>query len=144
MAITLTISRDSLSLADLVITGDFSGDYHIPEDGTFWPRFTTRRTYAPTSAFVPGELLMGAVQDAGEWPLTIYAHGDDAAALSAAMDALEAALTQPSFEATLNVNGVTRTWPADPEFPDWGEVDSGMARAFIARASVTLQVNPEV
>lgn len=145
MNITLTIDRTELALADLVITSvPFATAYHIPEDGTSWPRFTTRRSYAPTSAFVPGELMLGSVTDAGDWPLTIYANGADAAALSTAMDALEAALTQSAFEVTLDVNGVTRTYPADPEFPDWGEIDSGMARAFIAKASVTLQVNPEV
>lgn len=141
--ISLTITRAELAEDDLVIDGNpFAGAFHIPEDGTEWPRFGMRREYAPPSAFVPGELLLSAVSGPAEWQFTVYAHGDDAAEIAAAMDELEAALTQFTFSVTLNVNGMTRTYPADPDFPDWGEVDSGMARKFLARATVRLQVNP--
>jgi hypothetical protein len=132
--ISLTITRAALSLADLTI-GDnpFAGDHHLPEGGLSWPQFTMRRAYFPDSDFVDGSLLSSAVKGMGTHALSIYAHGDTTAELFAAMDVLEAAFT---------IDGVSRTYAADPEFPQWGEVDSGMVRAHMARATVTVPLHP--
>jgi hypothetical protein len=141
--LSLTIDRASLSLSPLVITNDpYAGNFHIPEDGVEWPGFSMRRTYAPDSAYFPGRTLLAAVGDASTLPATIYTHAATSALLETARDVLEAALSQWSYEVTLSVDGQARTWLADPELPQWGVVDSGMVRAFMARATVVIPLNP--
>lgn len=138
--ISVTIAREG---TDLVIDSNpYLGDFHIPEEGFEWPRFGMRREYAPPSVWVAGELLLSVVSGPADWQFEVYAHGDTSGDLSDAMDELEAALTQFAFDVTIDVNGVTRTYAADPEFPDWGEVDTGMARAHMAKATIRLQLNP--
>lgn len=142
--LSLTLTRTSLSLADLVIDSDpFSGSFHLPEDGIEWPRFDTRRTYAPPSEFVAGRVLLSAVPDVGAMTTTIYARGTDAATLKAAKAELEAAVSQFSYTLTLTENGQSWTWTAQPELPSWGQVDTGMVRAFMAKATVVIPLNPE-
>lgn len=59
--LTLTLTRTSLSLPDLVIGSDpFAGAFHIPEDGMEWPRFDTRRVFAPESEVMAGRTLLSA------------------------------------------------------------------------------------
>ena len=144
--ITLTISRDELSLADLTITSDpFGTAHHIPDEGVEWPRFPMRRFYAPPSRITEGQSLLSAERDLGVMPATVYAHGSTMAALRTAMSSLEAALAQSTYEVTLVVSGETvGTWPADPETPEWGELDTGMARQFMAKATVTFTLHPGV
>lgn len=140
---SLTIARDALSLDDLVITNDpYAGNFHLPEDGLERPGFTMRRTYAPDSAYFPGRVLLAAVADASTMPVSIYAHADDSAGLATAMAELEAATSQFAYDLTLSIDGQARTWLADPELPQWGAVDSGMVRAFMARASIVIPLNP--
>lgn len=140
---SLTIARDSLVLADLVIDNNpHTGDFHIPEDGLERPGFSMRHTFAPDSAYFPGRTLLAAVTDASNLPVVIYAHADTSAGLEAAIAELEAALTQWDYDVTLSVDGQARTWPAMPEYPQWGPVDSGMVRAHMARASVVIPLNP--
>lgn len=140
--ISVTFDREALSLADLVITEDSSDTFWLPEDGVSWPDFAMRRTYLPDSDYVGGQQLRSAVPAASTLPLTIYAHADTTAELKAAMAELSAAATQWAYDLTLTIDGESWTYPADPEFPQWGQVDSGMVRAHMARASLTVPVNP--
>lgn len=144
--ISLTITRDELALSDLTIDSNpFGTAHHIPEEGVEWPHFPMRRFYAPPSRLTEGQSLLAAGRDLGVMPATIYAHGSTMAALMTAKAEIEAALAQSTYEVTLVVNGETvGTWRCDPDTPEWGELDSGMARAFIAKATVTFTLHPGV
>lgn len=140
---SLTFDRSALELDDLVIDGDpFAGSFHLPEDGLEWPAFKFRYGYAPESRDVPGRTLLAAVLDASSLPAVIYAHADTTAALKAAQAELEAAVSQWSYDVTLTVDGQSWTWAADPSWPSWGPIDSGMVRARLSRASLVIPINP--
>lgn len=139
----LTFDRTGLSLGPLVIgPNPFTGSFHLPEDGLSRPGFTIRRGYAPGSAFLPGQYLLTAVTESSTLPVIIYAHGDTSAEVEAAIAELNTAATQFAYDVTLAIDGQAMTWPADPELPDWGPVDTGLIRAHIAIASLVIPINP--
>lgn len=140
--ISVSFDRTALSLSPLVVSDDMSADLYFPEDGVSYPPFTMRRTYLPDSDWIAGQQLKSAVRSAAPWPLSIYAHADTTASLVAAMTELEDAASQWAYDVTLTIDGVSWTWPADPELPQWGDVDSGMVRAHMARASLVVPINP--
>lgn len=141
--IELAISRASLSLSPLVITGDpTNARWHLPEDGLIWPHFDTRRTYAPDSAYVGGRTLLAAVRDPAELAVTIYAHGTSGADLEASKATLETALAQWSYSLTLTVESVATTYTAEIllDLP-WGPIDSGIAASNMAITSFSIPLN---
>jgi hypothetical protein len=142
MTTSLTFDRTSLSLSPLIV-GLFtpSATYFLPEDGITWPAFTMRRTYAPDGD-VPGKQKLAAVPDQGPCQVAVYVQSDTTANLHAAMDALDAAATQWSYDLTITDNGVARTYQADPEFPQWGQLETAMSLGVLARATITIPVNP--
>ena len=142
MNLSLTISRTSLSLADLVIGNDPTTGFWLPEDGLEEPDQTWRLTYMPDHPDVHGKQLLSAVMEHSAIPATIYTKAADVATLGAQKAALSEALGQFSYTVTLNLDGVTYSYSADPCGPRWGAVDSGMVRARIARASVVIPVYP--
>lgn len=140
--ISLTITRSALSLPDLVITDTPGGDFWIPEDGFTEPEFAWRITYAPDSRYISGKEKLAAARDASSLPVTINAYGADAATLRANMNALVNALGQWSYDTTLTVDGqALGPWDSDPTSVVWFQ-DSGMVRAHLARATVSIPVNP--
>jgi len=142
---SVTIDRTALSLPDLVIDGDpFGVDFHLPEDGIGRANFALRKTYAPDSELFGGKQLLSFVRDLGSVSLRIYAHGTSTADLEANRAALDAAFSQWAYELTLTVDGVAQTFWADPELPTWEPLDSGMAGAFMAVASVVVPLQPGV
>lgn len=136
--ISVALSRDSLSLADLVVDNNpFTGDFHLPEAGLNWPRLSMRKVYAPESEFIAGRVKLAQVPGVlDNYPVTFYAHAATTEALFAAQDELEAAVTQFTFELTVTIDGESRVYVADGDFPDWGEVDSGMVRGFLVKGTV--------
>ena len=142
--IALTLTRAELTLADLVIDSDpFSGAFHIPEEGVDWPRWTRRRIVAPTSGIVDGVTVLSDATDLGAMPATIYVKGASMAALATARAELEAAVGQFSYTLKLEVSGVEiGAWAALSDTVDWGEIDTGMVRAFTSRATVTFPLQP--
>ena len=140
--IQLTLTRASLSLPDLVISSDPAGAFVLPEDGIGEPDITWRYTYAPPSGDLHGSILLAAVKEHSSLPLVINVHGSTAAELQTNKQALTDALEQWSYNAQLLVNGQGGTWSCDPTSPNWGDFDSGMARAFMARASIVIPVYP--
>jgi hypothetical protein len=140
--LSLTISRASLSLADLVITNDPTQPFHLPEDGLEEPDVTYRLAYMPDSRDVHGKELVAAALEHSAIPATIYAKAADSATLATLKAELRAALGQFSYDVTLNLDGATATYSADPCGPRWGAVDSGMVKARMAKASVTIPVYP--
>lgn len=138
--IGLTLGRDALSLADLVIDGDpFAGDYHLPEDGLAWPDLSLRKIYTSESATAPRQLL-GYVPEPGVIPAVVYVHGDTTSDVFAAMAVLEAALTQWSYDVTITLDGSSRAYVGEPVLPTWGPIDAGMVRARMSRCTVQIPV----
>ena len=143
MILSLTIGRASLSLADLVITNDpNAGDFWLPEDPFDEPEENYRLRYMPDSDDVHGKELVSAVLEHTSIPATVYTKAASAAALKANKAALRAALGQFAYSVTVNLDGATATYSADPCGARWGTVDSGMVRAHIAKASVSIPVYP--
>lgn len=137
--ISLTISRVALSLPDLVISNDHTSELWIDEISP--PGFSFRYNYAPDSDHIPGSTLLSAVLEASQIPLALYVRSASASAKATKMAALEAAVSQFSYSATLTLDGIAQAFSADPTWPVWSW-DSGMASAFMARASVVIPVNP--
>lgn len=141
MALSLSIDRTSLSLGALVY-GNPSTGLWIPEDGVGRPALERRNEYASQARFLHGSTLVASTLDQGSLPVRLYHQAASTAALVAAQDALEAALGQFTYEATLTVDGVATTWTCDPASIGWGDLDSGMAHAFLAEARVVIPVHP--
>ena len=142
---SVSIDRSALLLDPLVIDNNpFGTDFHLPSDGIGRPNFSLRKAYAPASEIMAGAQLLGVVSDVGSLPLRIYAHGTTTADLYANMAVLEAALggQWAGYEFTQTIDGVARTYWADPELPTWGPVDSGEVAAFIAICTVTVPLQP--
>ena len=133
-------------LADdpLVISGDpFAGLYHVTEDDIAWPAFPINRTYAPDSDVIGGRVHKSATVGEGTIGLKIAAHGGNTAATLAAMDALMVCTSQFTYTLQLRVNGaVYGTYEAKAELPLWGALDSGMVRAEINEATISIPINP--
>lgn len=143
MILSLTISRTSLSLADLVITNDpEAGAFWLPEEGLEEPDETFRLTYMPDSRDVHGKELVAAVREHSSIPATVYTKATSAVLLAANKAVLSAALGQFAYDVTLNLDGAAATYSADPCGPRWGEVDSGMVKQRMAKASFVIPVYP--
>ena len=140
LALSLTITRTALSLADLVITNDPAPGIWIESVGA--PSFSQRLTYAPPSDYIPGNKLLAKALDASSLPVVLYAKASTSAALATLKASLEAAVNQFAYTVTLTVDGVSQSWAADPTWPNWGDVDDGMAAAKAARALFSIPVNP--
>lgn len=136
---SVSIDRTSLSLSPLVISNTPGGTVWL-EDFQL-PAFAARKRYAPDSAHVPGSRLLTATLEAAELPLTINVRGASPAATATLQAEVEAALSQFSYDLTLTVDGVATVYEADFSWPRW-TVDSGMVQAHLAKASVTIQINP--
>lgn len=138
----VTFGRDG---ADLVVPNYLavtSAGFWVPENGITWPSFPMRRTYAPESEAIGGRTLKAAVPDQGQTSLRIYARAATTTALVVLMDELEAATSQFQYDFTLGLFGFSRTWRADSELPQWGEIDSGEARSKIIAGTITIPLNP--
>ena len=139
----VSIDRSGLSLAALVAGSEFdSGDYWL--DSLVEPEFDQRTSLADESGHVAGGLPTQSVQGLGSWQAVIYAQGADAATLKANKRALEAAVRQFRYTATLTIVGAADTYTCFAGRVSWGTVDSGMVRGLIARAAVTVPCLPLV
>lgn len=135
---------EQLALEPLVIDGNpHTGAFHLTEEDCTWPTFTIRRTYASDSAEIAGRPLLKAVCDQGTQTLKISAHGDNTTEMLAAMEELQVCTSQFTYELALEVGGVlVGTYEAHSEMPLWGALDSGMVRAALNEATITIPLNP--
>lgn len=106
-----TISRDGLSLPDLVADGR-SGTYSV-RSGFALPAGVWRRSYA-TSPYVHGRLLTGAVLEQTEIPLPIRVDANTAAVLAQRVKALINAISQFTYTLTLDLDGEVTSWTCEP------------------------------
>lgn len=138
--LTVAISRTSLSLADLTI-GDYPGTLWLPNDGLERPAMTWVRQTA-SSPFTHGTVTTRAKLDQSSIPLTIKAKATTTALLVAAMDEVEAAFSQLAYTVTITLDGQSKAYVCDPADVAWGQVDSGMSKAFMAQATVSIPCHP--
>lgn len=114
MSLVISISRTSLSLSALVLSGN--------NDATSWgvtdyqePARQARVLYGPDSAYVHGSQAL-----AWSWQQTLlqFTAVTDRAASEAAsrvlFNELLAAVTQFSYTATVTVSGAAQTWTCQP------------------------------
>jgi hypothetical protein len=146
MTFEVTIERAQLSLTDLVIpaipAAPGTAALWLPEEGVDRPLFAYRLTYPGDSAYIDGRRPLAAALGDGVLNLVVYARGTDAATLTAQKDLLTAALSQWAFDITVTIGGVAETYEAWPTRPAWGQADSGMAGAFLDKATAAIPVNP--
>ena len=138
--ISLSIDRTSLSLTPLVI-GNYPDGLWLPESGLGRPSKQWRRETV-RSRFVHGDVQTQATLEHSSLPFTIYAQAATTAALRTLQDELEAALFQWAFDATGTEDGEALTYACDCADVSWGDFDSGMVRAHIAKATVTIPCYP--
>lgn len=142
MALLIEISRTSLSLSALTITGSraTADDFWIPAGGYVRPQFQQRQTYAPDSAYIPGRQPLAVVLNDGNLPLTIGVKAANAATLAALRAVLSAAVAQWSYTVTVTLDGVAETWTCRAAWPTWPESAYWQRIGHEDRAVVTLPV----
>lgn len=112
------------------------------------PEWEVRYTYAPPSQWVPGQMLLGAVTDAGSVPVSVIVRGTSLADLEARKAALSDALAawpgEYKAEATLGAETVTVSgpWPTFPTVVRWGEMRVGILGRCVVEGLFALPVNP--
>lgn len=131
-----------LALDDVVTGAPGVGNFWLPEDGLSEPAFDVDFLRAPTSAYIDGDVMLAARRSQSTLPFTIYCQAASAAALATMKAQLAAALWQYPVPITLTVDGVATVYEGWPSVPQWGAVDSGMSRSFLARAVCVVPVNP--
>lgn len=150
-AMTLTLDRSSLSLADLVVVGDRAtatagAGYWTPltdSEGLTLPSFQPRRLYAPDSAWVAGKQLLGSVLDQGTLQVDVWVIGSNVSELKTRKDALEAAAYQFAYAVTLAVDGATLgVWGGEPAWLQWQAPTPRDRADFMARVTLQIPVNP--
>lgn len=136
----LSVDRTDLSLAALVFSTPDTGRW-IPEDGLTYPAKRWRKQYA-TSNHLHGDVLVRATLEHASIGATLYVKAADAAALKTAKAEVEDALGQFFYNVTVTEDGQATTYSADPADVSWGDADSGMSGAHLARCSVLIPVYP--
>lgn len=144
MTTSVSLDRTSLSLSALLISTTLTDTYWLPETGVEWPKFGRRKSLGDPSPYLSGRPLLARVSDMGSLPLTVYVRATTSSALDTAKTALQTAVDQWTYDLTLTVDGVAATYTAecaDDEIA-WGEIDSGMVGAHIARGSLVIPLYP--
>lgn len=147
MTLTIAVSRDTYDLPPLVITGskataldEGNPGLWIPARGYVRPKFNTRRTFAPDSAYVHDKQPLAVVLDEGTMPLTIGLRAADAAALATLRAVLSLTLGQWRYAVTVTLDGVAETWTCRAAWPTWPESAHWQRLGHEDRAVVTLPV----
>ena len=131
-SVTFTRALVTGSPADLTISNVPHGNpYWLDEDGVIEPEIEHRTAFADESAHVSGSL-----------GLTVYTLAADEATLKAQKRALEAVVSQFTYTATLTTVGGPDAYTCLPGRLSWGTLDSGMVKARLAKAVITIPVQP--
>lgn len=123
------------------------------ERGAWWsslqmPDWAYRYTYAPPSAYVPGNVLMSAVIDAGAVTMRVAVKGTTIADLEAEKAKVNAAcaawpgliiVTADTGDGPSTIGG---PWQSFPTVPSWGPTTPQMLGLLVAEATISLPVNP--
>lgn len=144
VALSVTFNRSSYELPDLTITNypSDSAPWWLPEDGLTEPEYPADVLYAPVSDYYPGSAPLAAKLGIGTLNLNVYVKATPSVTLAQAKAVINAAAMQFTYPIQLAINGEIQTGTAVFAVPQWGPVDAGMVRAGIARAEITIPINP--
>lgn len=140
----VSIDRSSLSLGALVISSTPTDTYVLTGAGLGRPGISWRYTYAPANPYIHGSALLGAVKDQSSLPLEVLVQSNTAANLDAAIKTLTDALDQFSYDVTVTVDGVAKTWSCDPGSyaSTDGQVNDARQVQFVEVLAITIPVYP--
>lgn len=149
----MTVANVEVSIGDaedpLVITSQ------CEELGIQWtdlslPEWSLRMLYAPPSGYIAGNVLLSAVEDAGDLALAISVQGSSIADLQSRKNTLRNALAVWPGEVTIRLvedsgtSIIAGPWQSFPTVPRWGEVTALLSGIYYQDATVSIPVNPEV
>lgn len=142
---SVTLDCSSISATDVeIVSDDFAATYLLLLEGLGRPAITWRLTAAPDSADVHGSEYVAAAKEQTTLPLKVLIQAASSAALDVAITALEDALSQFAYTATMVVDGVTKVWACGPAAysPTSGLVDSNMVDGHFDVYTITIPVYP--
>jgi hypothetical protein len=141
--ITLAVARASLQKNTLTIDSAGFGAYCLTPLGYTEPD-TTPRTTTARSSFVHGDLATQSVLDTTDMVLEVLVQGSTSAQLETRTDDLREALCrQLNYTITRTVDGVVKTFSADPAtMTRTAPVRKGDVYAHVAAYTVSIPVYP--
>jgi hypothetical protein len=111
-----------------------------------WPFFDYIYDYAPTSKWLPGQVLRSAVPGPASLPISLVVRtpaADGQAGLTAAKATIEAAFRAVDLTISFLIDTVpVGAWQADPARINWGPVNILALGMFAQEGSVAVPVNP--
>lgn len=131
LVITSVKSESSIQWAELVL-----------------PEWSFRMVYAAPTGFVPGNVLLSAVEDSADLALLVNLQAASASGLEAQKALLKNALAVWPGEVTLTLvedGGDTiigGPWQSFPTAPRWGSVRALLSGDYFQDALVSIPVNP--
>lgn len=133
--ISVTVDRATLALPNLVIGVDASTGIWLPEDALTEPGRVWRRTRA-SSPWMDRSVQTRATLEDGDVRLTVYVQGATTAARKTKQAEVNAAFGQFVYDLTVTEDGQATVYKVGCADVTWNDFDSGMTRAFIARATI--------
>ena len=139
--LSVSVDRTSLGAAALVVPDFPTAGLWIPEDGMGRPARTWNRTTV-TSPLTHGSVTTRATLEETSIPLSVYAQGASTAAVAALQDTVEAAFAQFLYTVTITLDGVAKAYECYPADLSWGDILAPEAKAYLARATLTIPCYP--
>jgi hypothetical protein len=144
--ITVTVGPED-AVEPLVISSACDGE------GIEWtelvlPEWSLRMTYAPPSAYVPGNVLLAAVEDSGEVGMVVTLEATSAAGLETLKTTLGNALAAwPGVVTVKLVEDAGETviggpWQSFPTRPRWGDMKALLNGIYLIDGAFSIPVNP--
>lgn len=142
-----------LTITRALVEGD-PGDLVIPDSctspgiwiaygGVRWPTFDFRKLHAPDSNYIRGKQLLAAVRDQGELTVRFIAQHTTQTGLADLTEEMDLALGQFIYDVTLDIDGRTGTWEAEPVGINWSEpITPGQIGAVVQVGSAAIPINP--
>lgn len=112
------------------------------------PEWSLRMRYAPPSDWIPGNVLLAAVEDSGEMAMVVTLEAASIAALEALKASLKAALVVWPGQVTVTLvedagsTVIEGPWQSFPTLPRWGEVTALLHGTYLIDGMFSIPVNP--
>lgn len=144
--ITITLSTG----AEPLVIGPDCVDTGIWWNALSLPAWAMRYEYAPPSQFLPGQMLLSAIPEAGAVTVAVVARGADLDAVETQKALLASVLAQWRYTITVAATPdggsptvLGDTYDAKPTIPIWGQpVDTAEAGMLVAVGTASIPVNP--
>lgn len=127
---------------------DFNEDgYRFWWNSVAWPFFDYRYTYAPPSAWLPGNVLLSAVPGGATVPLSLVVEAEPGvnaqANLQTGRDFLETLLRKDGLHFGYRIDGtLVANYDADPSIINWGPVNVLAMGVLALEGAVVIPINP--